>query len=308
MYKTSFGAFNGKSWEALCQQVFKKKYGCDGYQQIPASPGDFGLEGFTLKTGYGFQCYSPEKHYTRQELYDNQRDKITKDIAKLKTNQTSLIKLLGATKLGYWVFVTPEVDKYALLAHARTKEVEVRGWNLPFLQPDFTILLHDGDHYLVEINEIRSAAGEALDFELTPPTLAELLEPKEVYEQNVLRKCESRLAPKQSSPKFQSLVSQLQQHTLESFLAADDYFRRVEATAPSLYFKLVRLINEYERYVVEIASTWTNTAEELTNNVRDGLKERIARDLAPEFDETNASKVARLMTARWLAICELDYD
>lgn len=308
MYKTSFGAFNGTSWEALCQQVFKKKYGCDGYQQIPTSPGDFGLEGFTLKTGYGFQCYCPEKHYTRQELYDKQRDKITKDLGKLKSNQADFLKLLGATKLGYWVFVTPEVDKHSLLAHARTKEAEVCGWDLPFLEPDFKILLHDGDHYLVEINEIRSAAGEALDFELTPPMLAELLEPKEVYEQNVLRKCESRLAPKQNSPRFQFLVDQLKQDTLASFLETDSYFRRVETTAPTLYFRLIRLINEYEKYVVEIAVTWTDTAEELTKSVRDGLKERIIKDLAPEFDETNASKVARLMVARWLAICELDYD
>jgi hypothetical protein len=50
MFTTKFGTFNGSTWEALCQQVFKKKYQAEDYQPMPASPGDFGLEGFTLKT------------------------------------------------------------------------------------------------------------------------------------------------------------------------------------------------------------------------------------------------------------------
>jgi hypothetical protein len=308
MFTTSFGEFNGKSWEALCQQVFKMKYGSDGYQQIPASPGDFGLEGFTLKTGFGFQCYCPEKHYTRQELYDAQRDKITKDLGKLRTYQADLAKLLGSTKLGHWVFVTPEVDKHSLLAHARTKEVEVQGWSIPFLLPDFRILLHDGDHYLLEINEILSAAGEALNFDKTPPKLPELSEPPEVYERNIRRKCEVRLTPKKISSRYTHHVERLHQQTLESFLEADDFFRRIEASAPIVYIRLVRLINEYEKYLLETQATWTDTADALTIKVSDGLAERVARDLAPEFDDTHARMTARHMVARWLAICELDYD
>src|SRR4051812_32922846 len=133
MFRTSIGAFDGKSWEALCQLVFKKKFSQDGYQQIHASPGDFGLEGFTLHTGYGFQCYCPDKHYTRTELYDAQRDKITRDLKKLQKNEAEILKRIGSTKIGQWVFVTPEFDRNSLLEHARTKEKEVREWNLPIL-------------------------------------------------------------------------------------------------------------------------------------------------------------------------------
>jgi len=308
VFTTSVGAFNGKSWEALCQLVFKKKYGADGYQHIPASPGDFGLEGYTVKTGYGFQCYCPEKHYTRPELYEAQRNKITRDLGKLKTYRADLIKILGLTKLEHWVFVTPEIDQNALLAHAKAKELEVRKWNLPFLTPGFCILLHDAGHYEIEINEIRSAAGEALNLGNVPVNLPLLSELPEVYERNVRRKCERRLDPKKTSAHYASLVSKLYEQTLESFLEADALFRGIEATAPTLYFKLVRLINEYEKYVIETTATWTETADALTVKVRDGLAERVAKDLAPGFDETNANMVARHMVARWLAICELDYD
>lgn len=80
MFNTKFGPFNGSTWEGLCQQVFKRKYQAECYQQMPASPGDYGIEGYTSDTGWAFQCYCPEKHYERTELYDKQRDKITTDL------------------------------------------------------------------------------------------------------------------------------------------------------------------------------------------------------------------------------------
>ncbi len=308
MFTTKFGPFDGGTWEELCQQVFKRKYQAEDYQQMPASPGDYGLEGFTLNSGWGFQCYCPNKHYNRKELYEKQRDKVTEDLGKLKTYKDDIQKRLGATKLSRWIFVTPEFDKNDLLAHARVKEVEVRSWNLPFLTEDFTVLLYDGDSFLVEINEIRSAAGEALIFDDAAPVLAELIGDQETYEQNVQRKTETRLGEKRDSANFTYKVQQLKQRTLESFLESEGFFRRIADSAPVSYVRLVRLINEYENHVADVSMTWSGTPEDLTTQVREGLERRINSELSPEFDETNASKVARLMIARWLAICELDYD
>lgn len=308
MFKTSFGVFDGNSWEALCQQVFKNKYAKDGYQHIPPSPGDFGLEGFCSSTGLGFQCYCPNKQYTRKELYTLQRDKITADLNKLKTYQTQLQAILGKMQLSVWRFVTPEIDQNALIFHAREKEKEVQSWKLPFVSANFAIELQDADYYLVEINEIRSAAGEALDFETTPAELAELFEAQEVYEQNVTRKCNARLTSKEGSPNHGALVALLHQETLASFLGAEGYFRQISKSAPALYFRLARLITEFERHVVVTGATWSGTPEELTRTVKGELEERLTRQLGPEVSETTASKIARHMVARWLAICTLDYD
>ncbi|WP_219907448.1 hypothetical protein [Nitrosospira sp. Nsp2] len=103
-------------------------------------------------------------------------------------------------------------------------------------------------------------------------------------------------------------MNQINQQTLKSFLESDASFRRIQETAPTLYFKLVRLINEFEKFVVETSAIWDGTADELTRTVRDKLTQRIVRDLSPLLDETNASQISRHMVARWLAICELDYD
>lgn len=307
MFSTKFGPFNGSTWEGLCQQVFKRKYQAECYQQMPASPGDYGIEGYTADTGWAFQCYCPEKHYERTELYEKQRDKITGDLGKLKDYQSELQARLGNTKIARWVFVTPEVDRNALLAHAKKKEAEVRGWNLPILTADFTVLLHDGDHYLVEINEVRTAAGEALVFDDAVPALAALTGQQEQYEQNVHRKSGCRLADKAQKTDFTARVQQLSQRTIEQFLEADGYFRRIASASPMTHVRLVRLINEYEQHVIETSATWSGTAEELTTQVREGLAKLVSAELGPEFDMANALKVARYMTARWLAVCELDY-
>jgi len=307
MFRTSIGAFDGSSWEALCQRIFKLKYAADGYQAMPASPGDFGLEGFTLKTGYGFQCYCPDKHYGSKELYEAQRDKITADLNKLRRYEQDIESRIGSTTLGCWVFVTPEVDRNALLEHARSKEEEVRGWNLRILAPHFQILLHDAEFYAKEINEIRSSAGAAFNFDVTIPVLPPLDQSQEVYEANIRRKSACRLLAKQCLPSYQTLLHRLSQQSLKTFLEADSYFRRIEQSAPALYFRLVRLINEYENLVAETAMTWSGAAEELTSHIRDGLAKRISCELSPQVDETTASQVARHMVARWIAICQLDY-
>lgn len=56
MFNTKFGPFNGSTWESLCQQVFKRKYQAECYQQMPASPGDYGIEGYTSDTGWAFSA------------------------------------------------------------------------------------------------------------------------------------------------------------------------------------------------------------------------------------------------------------
>lgn len=307
MLQTSLGPFNGNTWEDLCQLVFKKKYDDIGYQQMVASPGDFGIEGFTLKQGMGFQCYCPDSHYDATELYNKQRDKITKDVAKLKTYVAEIKKRIGDVKIKDWHFVTPVLDRNALLAHARSKELEVRGWGVPILAPDFTIHLRDADFYLTEINEIRSLNGEALIFDTSSPTLRLLDGPPEEYEANLRRKTTVRLHSKAAHPKVDKLFESLYGQTYSAFLEHGTLLRRIETTAPAIYFKLLRLVGEFESNVMELGILWDGTADELVTKVRVGLSDRILTQLGPHIDATEADRISRHIVARWLAVCELDF-
>lgn len=307
MYATKIGALNGTSWELLCQQVFKRKFAAHGYQQIPTSPGDFGLEGFCKASGMAFQCYCPEKHYTQAELYDRQVDKITTDLGKLRQakNSVELTRRLGETKIRQWCFVTPEINHNKLLAHAQKKQAEVKGWNLPFISPEFSVELHDLDFYIVEIQELTTAHGLPVTLG-TPPPLALPPDGSEDFEKNILRKSEARLAAKASLTAYQGNVEQLVNLTTRNFLESDHFYRQLEREAPAVYLRVALLIDEYARRVEEESLTWTGTPEALTTQIRSDLEARLI-SLGHEVGTVNAQRLARLTVARWLAVCTLDY-
>lgn len=308
MFNSEFGPFDGGSWESLCQKVFKRKFMAEGYQNMPASPGDYGIEGYTSVTGKAFQCYCPDRHYERNELYSKQRDKITEDINKLRAYEKELSKRLGETKINRWIFVTPEFNKNELIAHAKSKEKLVKGWGLSIIADDFTILIHDAENYVVEINEILGYEGQAVIIDDGVAVLPLLDGSAEEYEENILRKTKMRLAEKVDTSAYDNKVKRLHELTLENFLSADAYFRKIESSAPVVYARLIRLINEFEKYVVESSLIWEGSSEELTVRVRDDLERRISMEIGPHLDQTSASRISRCMVARWLAICELDYE
>lgn len=308
MLRTKIGPFNGTTWENLCQLVFKKKYGEAGYQEMPASPGDYGLEGFTLRTGIGFQCYCPDDHYGPTELYEKQRDKITTDLNKLRTYASEIADRIGSLQLREWHFVTPEIDRNKLLAHVRTKEAEVRSWGVSILHPDFTIHLRDADFFIIEISEIQSLNGHALNFDTTVPDWSAPDGPPEEYEANIRRKTAIRLAPRAEHSQYQKFFSAVVQQTQSAFLEHGSLLKRIERVAPPVYFKLLRIVSEYEKTVLELNATWTGGAEDLVTYVRDGLAERIASQLGPQVDKLEAERIARHIVARWLAVCELDFE
>ncbi|CUB01610.1 hypothetical protein [Comamonas thiooxydans] len=307
VFHTAYGPFDGNSWERLCQLVFKRKFSDDGYIHIPATPGDYGLEGFTKTTGCGFQCYCPDRVYPTKDLHEKQRDKVTTDLKKLQSNETDLLKILGTTKLRRWHLVTPTIAHNDLIKHAQTKEAEVRNWNLSIIAPDFQVLIHDADHYATEIRDMQAAVGNSLDFGGIATVLPELNDKSEVYEQNVLRKTRARLA-NVASDKLENKVSRLYAKTLREFLAHGPHLKQINDTAPTLHSRLVRLINGYETNIGETCDTWEGTPQELTEKIRTGLTERIVKELSPSIDETGAAHIAQMIVARWIAVCEVDYD
>lgn len=305
MFQTKHGAFDGQSWESLCQLIFKHKHAAEGYQFIPPDPGDFGLEGFTCKSGIGFQCYCPNDNYEKQELFNKQRTKITDDLKKLKQYSSQLAIRLGDTKIKEWHFVTPEINRNKLLVHARKKEIEVREWGLPILADDFTIHLRDADFYITEINHIRSAIGTAITFDTLPPTLQALSGPMQEYESNILRKSQLRLGSKAEGG--EKSVAGLYQLTLNNFLESDPYLKKIESEAPTIFIRLVRLINEFETQVEEKKLTWIGEPEVLYETIKTDLSTMIHKDLGPQIDNTTATRISRLIVARWLAVCQLDF-
>lgn len=302
MIRTAFGVFDGCTWEDMCQKCFKLKYESCGYQEMEASPGDFGIEGFT-RTGIAFQCYCPDQEYTKKELYDKIRDKITKDLNKLKLYQKQLQARLSSVKISEWHFITPNTNKNELLAHIATKRKEVQGWNLPILTPNFDIQVLDIDFIAKEIAIVQSFAGTKIEFDLKPAKQLDIdWTEKDQYVANIDRKNKKRLA-KANIHNLQELNG----ITLEHLTQGDERLKRILHLTPDLYFKISKIFNQYELEVKERCLTWTGDAEELLNRLKQGLDEVLQQELSSVSFNDRRSLVSHIVS-KWIALCPIDFS
>ncbi|MDC4666383.1 hypothetical protein OHV74_12035, partial [Acinetobacter baumannii] len=91
-------------------------------------------------------------------------------------------------------------------------------------------------------------------------------------------------------------------------LECDPYLKVIENESPTLYLKLLRVITEFENTVKEETLTWFGDPKDLTDKLKKLLNERIINDLSPNSNMTMAEEISRKIFARWLAVCELDYE
>ncbi|WP_285275620.1 hypothetical protein [Halopseudomonas bauzanensis] len=302
MIITPAGPFNGTTWEATLQLVLKSKFGADGYQHVPATPGDFGIEGFTKHTGLAFQCYCPDAPYERNVLKQKQQDKITRDLKKLKDNQASLQGILGATKIKDWYFITPAIAHNALLTHAQKKQDEVRAWALPHLDVNFTVLIHDIDFYIKEINQHRISAGVPISIGQDDQTIPRVNESTTSYDENLERKTELRM-----SDKGERAVAALLNKTKNAFLDHDSFFQTLYSTSPQTYFQIAKTLNGFEENVEEWSLTTSGHPDKLVEMIKDRLSDRLMGDKRLLIDGTLTDDIVRRTVARWLAVCQLDF-
>ena len=306
MIQTKYGSFDGDSWEELCQLVFKLKYTDKQYQEMVASPGDFGIEGFTKMDGVAFQCYCPDNHYTQKELYEKQRDKITEDLEKLRTYEKEIKRRLGVTTLKEWVFVTPQITDNKLLKHAQTKQDEVLKWGLQIIHHDFKVIIQDADFYVKEINEIQTAKGKKITL-LSALDLANSIESQDVttYEKNIRAKNKVRCTFNGSLNVEKHL--KLNMLTTKKWLEGDSFLKEIEKKASEIYFQIMRVVSQYESEVEELCITWQGEAEVLISRVRDELALRL-EEAIPALGEAERYRLSDQMTSKWIALCPLGIE
>jgi hypothetical protein len=301
MITTLYGVYNGSTWEDLCQKCFKIKYEIDGYQEMEASPGDFGIEGFT-RTGIAFQCYCPDDEYTQDELYEKIRDKVTKDLNKLKTYEKQLIARLSGIQISTWLFITPPTVKNDILAHIAAKKLEVLSWKLSIIAADFDIQFRDIDFLSKEINLIRSVTGNKLSFQTEIPIDNQLIwDKKDVYQQNINRKNSIRLGVANTET-----LNELNTLTFEQLVNGDRKLRRIMSSIPDLYYQLSVLFTNYELEVKEKSLTWTGTPEELITHLKNDIESLLKEDFS-NLACSERRGLVNYLISKWIALCPLNF-
>lgn len=305
MIHTMFGSFDGPSWERLCRAAFVLKYG-DRFQRMPASPGDFGIEGWTTD-GFAFQCYCPEKDYTQKELYDSVRDKITKDIPKLQQYEKEIAERIGPIKIRAWLLVTPNMPHNDIHKHARVKETLARGWNSPILATDFTILIQDAEHYVKQFEEHRAIEGTKLHVGPQLSPAAVLLDVPEEFQKLIDRKNRVRLKSRNDNPGFDDRLKSLNAATERKFIQCDRTLSDIEKVSPQAYQNVLNVIGHYAEEMEELQYTWPEDPQKLIDRIKADLSARLAQETRASIGVNDAQYLADLMVSRWLAVCQLDF-
>ncbi len=309
MLKTEYGNFNGDSWEKICQMSFKRKYETESYLEIVASPGDYGIEGFT-RTGKAFQCYCPDEHYTSEALYVKQRDKISTDLKKLKTYSKQLAKKFGDTKISKWYFVSPYYSRNEIVDHCTKKTEEVRKWNLNIIDNDnFQVIPADIDFLKPEVHQLLKTTDQKLEINpSTTSTQEEILKwkDKEIsLIESAQRKHKARFPPMVS--KLEEKVDSLTDKSVSHFMDGAIILSKWRSDYPEDYEKFLKVVSQFEEKVVEECMFPTDDNNARYNNFAIGMKQKLKENFS-FLDDTTIEDLCNYVLSDWILRCPIDFD
>ena len=230
------------------------KYESEYYQQLPASPGDYdGIEGFT-QTGKVFQCYCPDSDYSADELYEKQRDKVTRDLTKLRTYETQLHSYLKGVKIKEWIFLIPSYRKKDIVKHCIEKAEEIKSWGLSIIDDGFRVVIHDMDNFTYEIGIAQQSQGKVIlqvdKNEIDSNKVIQWKEQSIDFVDNALRKHSKRFPS--DSYNLEEKVNDLTDVTIESFLNGESILGMWKQSYPESYDRFLVLAGQLENEIKEL--------------------------------------------------------
>ena len=304
MIQTEVGPMDGNTWENLIQSIYKNRYRGGTYQKMIASPGDWGIEGVVLEEGIVIQCYCPDKQYSAAELYEKQRQKVTKDLQKLIDYKTQIKERLGNYKVNQWILITPIVPKNDLMAHCRRKQKYIKEQNLSFISEDFIVLYHEIDDYIQEIRDIQAINGEKLCF--TSSAKNKIAEPTTCTEYDVNIRDKNKARSYTNNKYKQDDHDWLIKNTTEHYLNGYEILRNIYNQSPELYYRLTKLLNNFEGDVEETSRFWQDSPQNLIDTLKSKLLSRFNKDsYISKVEHEDLEIIAKHMIARWIAECPM---
>jgi len=268
-------------------------------QLVPdAHSGDLGLEAFS-HDGHAYQCYAAQEPLSTKDRFKKQRDKLTRDLNKLKNKSSDVQALLGQVVIEKYVFLVHRHDSKNLITHANTKAKEVASWGLPFISQDFYIVVETLDNYAVE--------QQSLHVVPVP-----LIEASPVEEESAAAWAEENASLMDTaSAKLERIISSVPTRELvlssllTQYLEGDNSLEKLKATSPDAYQAVLRSRSHKESLLIlEHPPTESNVHTDLSK-IADELAANLATDA--NLDRSIAEKLAWAAVADWLMRCPLDF-
>lgn len=283
-----------------------------GYQRVMASPGDFGIEGYT-KNGHTFQCYCPDTNEENKKLYERQRDKITTDVNKLKTNKKELNEILGGAIIKHWTLITPRIGHRDLIVHCNSKRDLVKSWKLPFIDnSSFQILVHECEDYSIEIGEYFEQARKKFSIlpnseDTTTEKLVQWRDTKIDLVNNAIEKNEIRIKSLGKDYNISQRTNALTNETVKYYLNGESILRIWQGSQPDNHQRFIELLASVEEELKEKCLLTTVVPNEFVKEIQAYVEEKIRYSFS-YLDESTIIRLKNYCISFWIITCPLYFE
>ena len=306
---------DGNSWEKLCVDICRIVYKDDFFHEVPAHyKGDGGIEGFTKSDlGVVIQCYCPDDpNISYNDLYEAQRDKVTKDIKKI-IDKHELLKSMGVEKINRWVFIVPEYKDRRILIHCQEKQkmiVKARlddPTNLQYISENFQIDLKVAADYKTEV--ARLIKSGIADIRLDIPEIdQEIIDWDSISSEkskNVSRKMRA-ISP--TSDERPERIMQLIDFQIKKYLSGKITLEKLSNEYPDIWDDVMKIERVFKNKVKE--KTLLSSSHEMNLEVYNELSKEFENSLNKRLsyltDETSIM-LAQSIVSGWLAVCHMEF-
>lgn len=300
--------FDPDTWQEWAIRLLRQQYGADNVVKVPDQDrGDLGIECFT-RSGIVYQCYCPENpDLNPRALYDNHRDKITKDLNKFIKNETDLIRLFDSVKIRSWILFTPRHESYRTVQHCSEKATMVRKAQLPYVTDDFIVDVHELADYKNSA-EILSR-GPLLPAPVGVPATVPRRTPDGIdfaqVQSPLINVMDEKLA---RIPRLANAVKRAtyRGHLLGSHLAGEGLLDRYLESIPEVHQQIIDCVASVERGLL-LAYGPGDLPHKVLGAVIEDVCSRVEK-VVPGIAKSNAESIALMAVTDWLQQCPLDFE
>lgn len=297
----TYREWDGREWQEYCLQLLRARYSDHTLQEVPdRHKGDLGIEAFT-QNGVAFQCYAAREPVEVKKLYEDQRDKLTEDLGKLRKNANDFQKLLGSVVVRSYVFMVHRHESRELIAHAQRSALVVRGWALPFIDESFTVTVETDANYPVERAQVWSVPERLVDLQGAPRDVREL------WQQENASLLDSARGKLECIGLTGAALDTYLEQLLNQYLKGENALDSLRSRYPDNWRAVSRTKSEKEEVLTLEYPPGAATAPSHVRQVASDLAREIMRD-APSLSESVSRVIAWSAVADWLMRCPLDFE
>jgi len=225
---------------------------------------------------------------------------VSRDLAKLKQYEPTLLDLLGDTKIKRWILLCPFLDDKAVVAFAKKKALELTKVGCALLDTSFEALIHFSDDFQTEIANLRHLSL-GVPLRVNSPQDSDIEDRIKNLDQRLddkLRRGFSNRSDEQRQHQKHSIV--------RSSLRSENLLEQMKLEMPELWDRATQsIIAEEDR--LAMGGSRRGDPSELIDKEAETLNNVLQKAL-PTLNPSDLSVIAKGQIGTWLIQCPLDFD